>query len=297
MQLIPTIMMTIFDLAVQLVKNVNWIGLGQFVINTIVNGIRALFTLIPQILQQIGQTALNLFQSIDWLGLGSRVINFIANGIKFLITAIPNLLQTIGTNAVNLFQSIDWLGLGSKVINFIVNGIKSLISAIPDALKNIGQKAFEAFKNINWLSLGTNIITGVVNGIKGAAHKVVDIMKNLASSALDTVKSFLGIKSPSRVFRDQVGKNIGLGVVEGIEDTYQKVNLAMESLISIPDKYDFSSSLVGQDSTQESYNDRVIKSGDVYNININQPIDTPDEIARILRTEAQYGLIGGVAIG
>jgi phage-related protein len=253
--------------------------------------------LIPQILQQIGQTALNLFQSIDWLGLGSRVINFIANGIKFLITAIPNLLQTIGTNAVNLFQSIDWLGLGSKVINFIVNGIKSLISAIPDALKNIGQKAFEAFKNINWLSLGTNIITGVVNGIKGAAHKVTDIMKNLASSALDTVKSFLGIKSPSRVFRDQVGKNIGLGVVEGIEDTYQKVNLAMESLISIPDKYDFSYSLVGQDSTQESYNDRVIKSGDVYNININQPVDTPDEIARILRTEAQYGLIGGVAIG
>jgi phage-related protein len=296
--LIPAILLDIGRKAVDFFANIDWLGLGMKIINFIVNGIRALFSLIPQILSQIGQTALNLFQSIDWLGLGSRVINFIANGIKFLITAIPNLLQTIGTNAVNLFQSIDWLGLGSKVINFIGNGIKGLMSLIPDTLKSIGQKAFNAFKSINWIDLGKNIIDGIVSGITGFAHKIYDKMTSLAKGALEKAESILRVGSPSKEFRDRVGKNIPLGIAVGIDQNKKAVFDALDKLLQIPETYDFERSLVSVPNANNSnYNLDTIKSGDVYNININQPIDTPDEIARILRTEAQYGLIGGVAIG
>lgn len=84
----------------------------------------------------------------------------------------------------------------------------------------------------------------------------------------------------------------------GIDENANKVISAMENLIAIPNAYDFDRSLISVDDNNNAsdYNSSVIKSGDVYNININQPIDTPDEIARILRTESQYGLIGGVAI-
>ena len=42
--------------------------------------------------------------------------------------------------------------------------------------------------------------------------------KNVAKSALDSAKNFLGIKSPSRRFRDEVGKMMALGVGVGFED-------------------------------------------------------------------------------
>lgn len=296
--LIPSILLEIGRKAVDFVTNIDWLGLGRFVINTIVNGIKALFTIIPQALLQIGQTAVNLFQSIDWLGLGSRVINFIVNGIRFLITAIPNLLQTIGNNAVSLFQSIDWLGLGSKVINFIGNGIKGLIDVIPNTLKSIGQKAFNAFKSINWIDLGRNIIDGIVSGITGFAHKIYDKMTSLAKGALEKAESILRVGSPSKAFRDRVGKNIPLGIAVGIDQNKKAVFDALDQLLKIPETYDFDKSFVfASDSNNTDYNSDVVRTGDVYNININQPVDTPDEIARAIRTESQYGLIGGAAIG
>lgn len=295
--LIPTLIKTIFDLVVQMVTQIDWLGLGIFVIKTIWNGIQSLFSLIPSLLNNIGTTAVNLFRSIDWVGLGQSVINFIVNGIRFLITSIPNLLQTIGNNALSLFQSIDWVGLGSKVITFIVNGVKALINALPDALKSIATKAFNAVKNIDWLGLGKAIINGIVNGIKAVGDKIKDTLTGLAKGALDKAKSLLGINSPSRVFRDEVGKMIGLGMIEGINSTVPKVTKAMEELLEIPQVLDFSTNFAAPNAEDIiADNKALIKGGDTYNININQPISTPDEIARAIRTESQYGLIGGVSL-
>ena len=44
-------------------------------------------------------------------------------------------------------------------------------------------------------------------------------MWNLASNLLSSAKRALGIYSPSHVFRDEVGLNIGLGIGEGVEES------------------------------------------------------------------------------
>ena len=90
---------------------------------------------------------------------------------------------------------------------------------------------------------------------------------------------------------------IGLGMVEGIDSTVPKVTKAMEELLEIPQVLDFSTNFATQNAEDIiADNKALIKGGDTYNININQPVATPDEIARAIRTESQYGLIGGVSL-
>jgi phage-related protein len=68
------------------------------------------------------------------------------------------------------------------------------------------------------LELGTNIINGIAAGIKNGAGIVADAAKGAASDAFEAAKKFLGIASPSKLMRDQIGLNFSKGMAEGIMD-------------------------------------------------------------------------------
>lgn len=67
--------------------------------------------------------------------------------------------------------------------------------------------------------VGKNIVEGVWGGIKDAKDKFVSDVKSFFSGIVDGAKDALGIESPSKVFRDEVGKWIPLGILEGVEET------------------------------------------------------------------------------
>jgi phage-related protein len=171
-----------------------------------------------------------LVTEIDWAGLGRSVIEWIAGGVQFLFNNLPNLLQEIGTSAWNLLSSIDWLGLGGVVIETIVSGIDALFDAIPDILTSIGEAGKKLFTEIDWLSVGSDIINGIVEGVKGAGEMLWGAIKDVASSALESVKKFLKIGSPSKVFSDQVGHWIPEGTADGVVDNKDVLTKAMEEM-------------------------------------------------------------------
>lgn len=74
-----------------------------------------------------------------------------------------------------------------------------------------------AFTSVNWGSVGMNIVRGIASGLTSAAKSLAEAAANAADNALNWVKSKLGIHSPSRVFRDQVGKMMALGMGIGFE--------------------------------------------------------------------------------
>jgi len=59
-------------------------------------------------------------------------------------------------------------------------------------------------------------------------------MRKLADSMVRSIKGALGIHSPSRVLRDQVGVQIGAGVEEGIRGQAGSVAAAMGDLVRVP---------------------------------------------------------------
>lgn len=66
-------------------------------------------------------------------------------------------------------------------------------------------------------SIGSRIVSGIISGITGAAGRLYSTMSSIASKALSAAKEKLGIHSPSRVFRDIIGRSIPEGIVVGIE--------------------------------------------------------------------------------
>ena len=218
---IPTLIANIpkiFEMILAVWQALNWLNLGKNVINFIRNGFDMLKTQLPAKLQEIGQSAIEWFKGIDWVGTGRAIINFIKTAVISVASLIPNALKTIGSTAIGWFKGVNWAGAGTAVISFIVAAITSLATDIPNKLKSIAQDAWNAFKNINWFDLGSRVIEGIVNGLSAGVGWIKDKARSVAESALSAAKNVLGIESPSKVFRDEVGKMITAGLSIGIDD-------------------------------------------------------------------------------
>ena len=196
--------------------------------------IQGLIEALPSLLANFGkiiEMLIAMWDAINWLNLGTKVITFIHEGMNKLFSKVPELLKSIGTKAHDWLKNIKWLELGKDVIDFIKNGLQQLFHSIPDKLKEIGESAVEAFKNIDWLDLGKNIVNGIIRGIELMASKLFETLENLARNALDAAKDFLGIESPSKVFRDQVGKFIPMGIGVGIENNAASVYDSLDGVL------------------------------------------------------------------
>ena len=75
----------------------------------------------------------------------------------------------------------------------------------------------------NMADVGLNLVKGIWNGISNATGWILDKIRGFGQSVLDGIKSFFGIHSPSTLFKDEIGKNLALGVSEGFSDEMDDV--------------------------------------------------------------------------
>ena len=231
-QHLPDLLKQIADNALNNFKSIDWKGLGSTVIDFIKSGIDSIKPTVWENLKSIGQTAYDNFKSIDWKGLGSAIIDFIVNGISSIGSTIWNTVKGLGQDAYDNFKGIDWVGLGIDVINYIIDGLFSIGGNIADTLSGLASDAWNSFASMDWWSLGMDIVNGIIGGVNGGSPSLWGTMTSLASSALDAACSWLGIGSPSKVFRDQVGKQIDAGIALGIDGSASEVTNSIEALAS-----------------------------------------------------------------
>lgn len=207
---------------------------GVDIITKIGEGITSMIMYLPEMLKQIATTGLENFKGIDWVGLGSTVITFITEGVTSIQNTVWDLLKTIGQTAWDNFKGIDWVGLGKDVIDFVVEGFNNLVDSIPSTLKSIGENAWSKFSEVDWFSLGWNCVMGLINGLWAGNDDpnggLLANIANMAGGAIGFLCNLLGIESPSKVFRDKVGKFIPLGIAEGIDDEAAAVTGALDGI-------------------------------------------------------------------
>lgn len=130
-------------------------------------------------------------------------------------------LSSIASNVSSKFSSIQ------STISTKVESVKTNIrTGFENAKSNIINSmatAMSTIQNQDWYSVGSNICTGIGNGITAGWNWLKEKVGSLAQSLLSTAKSALGIHSPSRLFRDEVGYMLGLGVAEGMEGSQPKI--------------------------------------------------------------------------
>lgn len=164
--------------------------------------VEALISNLPQIIS----SGLDLM-----MGLAQGITNAIPQVTAKAPVIIGKLASTIITNLPKIIQT--GIQILTQLAVGLVKGIPTLLGKIPSMISQIKN----AFTSVDWGSVGVNIIKGIASGLSSAAKSLADAAANAASNALDWVKSKLGIHSPSRVFRDQVGKMMALGMGIGFE--------------------------------------------------------------------------------
>lgn len=180
----------------------------------LMNSLPTLIQYLPTIISNICGVINDNMPKILKLGLDLllMLLKGIVQAVPTLIAEFPKILRMI----FDIWQAADWLGVGRTVINAIGNGIRNLAHSIPNALIDIINTSIRAFANASWGSVGRNIVSGIANGIWDGASKIVNAAKDVARQALNAAKSFLGIHSPSRKFRDEVGLQVDAGEAQGI---------------------------------------------------------------------------------
>jgi phage-related protein len=155
--------------------------------------------------------------------------------VETLLKNMPLLIDGAITLIVELAKALisNLPLIASAAVEIMVGLVKGFVGAIPQMLAAIPKLFGEmgkAVMSVNWGELGGNMIKGIGEGIKNTAKSLAEGVKNAAQKALEGAKNFLGIRSPSRVMRDEVGKMIGAGMAEGITSSTRKVQSAMGGL-------------------------------------------------------------------
>jgi len=172
------------------------------IINAGVRLLTALITNLPKIIATIVRAIPKIIDSI---------INALVNNIPLIINAGVRLLTALITNL-------------PKIIATIVRAMPQIISNMVSALG----KGISAFAGV-----GVDLVKGLWDGIKSVKNWILDKIKGFVGDITSGIKSFFGIKSPSKVMANEVGKWLPEGLAEGIEDNTKPVTAAMEELAGL----------------------------------------------------------------
>ena len=82
------------------------------------------------------------------------------------------------------------------------------------------------------LDIGKNIVQGLWDGISGAAGWLWDKVSGFCGGIVNKIKGFFGIHSPSKLFNQEIGKFLALGLGEGFDDNLGKVFKGMKSAVN-----------------------------------------------------------------
>ena len=169
--------------------------------------------------------------------LGGFVIDGLLSGMEAKLTALREWVTGMANSVANWFKEVLGIhspsrvfeGFGINIVEGMINGIASMAGALRDQVMgmaaNIAGWVQEAMASA-WDSIGDgasramqwgrDTAAGMGQGIRDGASRATESAANLASGVTDTVRGWLDIHSPSRVFAT-IGGYISQGLANGIE--------------------------------------------------------------------------------
>ena len=239
----PTIVSSFQQMGADIVSNIaggTEMNMGEMLdkgIAVITGFTNSIFENLPQLITTAGTMISTLAGAImtnlpTILEKGVLLIAKIAEGfIQNLPAIVAALLQMFNSIQMTIISHLpEMIEGGLKLIGELVAGIIRAIPQVIRAMVQIFDTIRNSMQNVDWAELGRNIIRGIINGIKALASEVTGAIKDVVNKGLQAAKEALGIASPSKVFRDEVGKWIPAGVAVGIQANTQDVTGAIEDM-------------------------------------------------------------------
>lgn len=187
-----------------------------------------------QFLSNVGTFISQLPSNVgSWLsGAVSAAASFVGRMASNAVNAGSRFLSSIGSY---ISQVPGRIGAG---LSGAISAVGSFASSMASGALRAGQQFLSNLVNTlasipgRMVSIGSQIVQGIISGITGSIGKVGSAILGGVKDAISDVKNFLGIHSPSRLFRDQIGRNIGLSLAQGISNSQAAVMSSMNGMAS-----------------------------------------------------------------
>lgn len=253
---------------------------AQVVIDAIVN----FFTVtVPNAIGIVIGFFQNLWNSIVSVfnGALSTVSRFVSSVVNFFTVSVPNAVSNMLSAAGRIpGQIASFLGNAlSSAASFVGSFASSAIQAASQFVSNIVSGLSGLAGRV--MSVGSDIVHGIWSGISGAGGWLMNQISGFASGIVDGIKGFFGIASPSKVMRDQVGKYLAEGVAVGWEKNDPMASIERDLNVGVSRLSVQAQALEGAGGTTN-----------YQTVNFNQPVESPDQVARTMRLQQRYGLAG-----
>lgn len=231
--------------------------IGIQIIVSLVQGIaQSLPTLIPQMVDAIIIMVDTLLDNIDLIIDAALIL--IISLAQGLIAALPKLVERIPEIIDKLVVTLTNPQMMEKIITTaglligalargLIKAIPQLISSVPKILSSIVQGLKNGF--VMMAESGKNLVQGLWAGLTNNLDWIKNKIKGWVGNVTGFIKKLFGINSPSRLFRDEIGTNLALGIGEGFSDTMDDVTQEMAN--AIPTEFDTTiNSKIGSNSYQ-----------------------------------------------
>lgn len=186
----------------------------------------------------------------DWYAFGEKlrlVWDQIWNAIKTIFSTLSEAIKTtLNTWIGNIKTAWDtfltdlktkwdtgWNNLKDAIPGIwenIKNGIQTGVDNAWKVITKFVDDMIDKFVNTDWRQVGRDIIQGIVNGIESAVQLIVTAATGISQAAVAAIRGFFNMKSPARKYMPEIGKNMVLGMIRGLEDSIPGLQLAMGDL-------------------------------------------------------------------
>lgn len=203
---------------------------GITILLELIKGItEALPDLIPTMIDALLLMVETLIDNIDLIiDAGIELIIGLAEGLiealPRLIEKIPVIIDKLVNAIVNNLPKILEMGitLTVELAKGLIKAIPQLLSKIPQIITSLVNGLKDGISKIK--DVGKNLISGLWDGIKEKWEGLKNKVEDLGQGIVKKFKSVFGIHSPSKLFRDEIGKNLILGVGVAFEKDDNLIN-------------------------------------------------------------------------
>ena len=208
--------LTIIQTALTGIKSVwdnSWNAISSF-LSTIWEAMKKVISNAWEAIKSSISTALETTKSIIQ-NIWNSIVSFLTGILEKIKSGVTNSWENIKSAISNAIENIK---------NVVLNGWNNVVSTVTNAGTRIVSAVRSGFDNAvasarNFIgqavNVGHNLIMGFVNGVRNAAGALINSVTSAVSGAINGAKRLLGIRSPSRVFR-QFGEYTDEGFIIGV---------------------------------------------------------------------------------
>ena len=220
------------------------------IIVSLANGItKALPKLIPAIVDCIREIVDTLTNPKQLAQIINAALDLVITLVEGIIDNLDELMDAAIQIILNIVEYLltpkNLAKLVSAALRIQIALAGGLIKAIPQVIKGIAQlimKIGETITHHDWGSFGKNIVDGVFNGLKNAWNSISSWWSDSWNGLVDSAKNWLGIHSPSRVFKrigEYTAEGFGIGWKDEFADVSDDVgdDLDFSDISQIPNDY------------------------------------------------------------